>query len=92
MWLIYESSEIDKIVGKLPIEILQQYEKWKDIVTISGIEGLRKIKGFRDEKLSDLWQEYRSSRLNYNYRVIYKAEKEYFIVKVIKITPHDYSK
>ncbi len=35
----------------MPQEVLKHYEKWKDIVVISGPEGLRLIKGFHDEAL-----------------------------------------
>ena len=90
MWQIYESPEVDKACKKIPKEILKRYEKWKDIVRHSGLAGLREIKGFHDEKLSGAWQRYRSSRLGEKFRVIYRAESKRFIVKVIRITPHDY--
>ncbi len=41
-----------------------KYEKWKDVVTISGQQGLALIKGFADETLTGEWNDYRSSRLN----------------------------
>ena len=90
MWVVYESSELDKISSKLPPEILKRYEKWKDIVRITGLRGLREIKGFHDEKLSGAWQGYRSSRLGDKYRFIYQADTDRFVVKVVRITPHDY--
>ena len=34
-----------------PVDILARYEKWKDIVRVSGPQGLRLIKGFQDEVL-----------------------------------------
>lgn len=75
---------------KLPIEVKKRYEKWKDIVQLSGPAGLRLIKGFYDEALSGKWKEHRSSRLGDKYRVIYRQENEELIVKVIDVTPHDY--
>lgn len=84
MWEIYESSDIDKLSRKIPKEILKRYEKWKDVVRLSGLVGLRAIKGFHDEKLSG------SSRLNEQWRVIYRAEAKVFRVYVLRITPHDY--
>jgi len=59
---------------------------------MSGPEGLLKIKGLRDEALKGEWKGYRSSRLNLQYRVIYKVEKEEILVKVVKVTPHDYQR
>ncbi len=90
MWEIFESSDVDKVAHKIPKEILKRYEKWKDIVRVSGLLGLRAVKGFHDEKLSGSLSGYRSSRLNAQWRVIYKAEAERFRVYVIRITPHDY--
>ncbi len=90
MWGIYESSGTRRRLKKLPIEVLKRYEKWKDIVSYSGIAGLRQIKGLKDEALSGEWKGYRSSRLNIQYRVIYRVEKKDILVYVEDITPHDY--
>ena len=51
MWEIYEHRKVSKQLSALPIEILKRYEKWKDIVRISGPSGLKFIKGFHDEAL-----------------------------------------
>ena len=77
-------------IAKTPVEILKRYEKWKDIVTISGPQGLRTIKGFRDERLGGIWKGHRSSRLSDQYRVIYRIDKQNVIVKVLDLTTHDY--
>lgn len=67
-----------------------RYEKWKDIVAISGPESLKLIKGFNYEALSGDWESYRSSRLNIQYHIFYKIKNEELFVKVFKVTPHDY--
>ncbi len=90
MWTLYESPQVQKILRKCPIDILKRYEKWKDIIYISGPQGLRLIKGFHDEKLKGKWQSYRSSRLGIQYRVIYIVERDIVTVVVLEITPHDY--
>jgi len=90
MWEIYESNKLVKSAKKLPVEIIKRYEKWKDIVTLSGPSGLRLIKGFHDEALSGKWFGFRSSRLNIKYRVIYKVIKNELIVEVIDLNAHDY--
>ncbi len=74
----------------LPIEVLKRYEKWKDIVRISGPDGLREIRGFHDEALRGEWKGFRSSRLNIQYRVLYEVEKDQVFVRVVRVTPHDY--
>lgn len=72
------------------MEILQRYEKWKDIVRLSGPDGLKLIRGFNDEALKGKWKGFRSSRLNQQYRVIYTIERDNVLVKVVEVTPHDY--
>jgi addiction module RelE/StbE family toxin len=92
MWRIEEHRQADKELssGRVPIEILKRYEKWKDIAMLSGPQGLRAIKGFRDEALSGDWKGYRSSRLNEQWRVIYQVVADALLVQVVRVTPHDY--
>lgn len=90
MWEIYEHHSLAARLSRFPEDVLKRYEKWKDIVRISGPQGLRMIKGFHDEALKGKWQGYRSSRLGLQYRVIYGVEKDKFYVKVVEITAHDY--
>lgn len=90
MWRILEHRRVDKQIQSMPQEILRRYEKWKDIVEISGPEGLRIIKGFHDEALRGQWKGHRSSRLGLHYRVIYKIEANEILVQVVSLTAHDY--
>ena len=92
MWKILEHKRLDRRFKSLPTDVLKRYEKWKDIVYISGPESLRLIRGFRDEALRGQWKRFRSSRLGLKYRVIYKIEASEVLVKVIDVTPHDYRK
>ena len=92
MWEIYEHRTVPKKLRKLPKEVLQRYEKWKDIVRISGPQGLRVIRGFNDEALGGVWAGHRSSRLNIQYRVLYRIERENVLVRVVTVSPHDYRK
>ena len=90
MWQIYEHRRVAKNLRRLPNDVLERYEKWKDIVRVSGPEGLRLIRGFNDEPLRGEWKGYRSSRLSLQYRIIYKIDRENVYVQVEKVTPHDY--
>ena len=92
MWEIYEHRTVPKKLRKLPREVLQRYEKWKDIVRISGPQGLRVIRGFNDEALGGVWAGHRYSRLNIQYRVLYRIERENVLVRVVTVSPHDYRK
>ncbi|MFB3047507.1 MAG: type II toxin-antitoxin system mRNA interferase toxin, RelE/StbE family [Acidiferrobacterales bacterium] len=90
MWEIYEHRRAVKQLTSLPKEILKRYEKWKDIVMISGPQGLRLIKGFHDEALRGKWKGCRSSRLGYQHRVIYNVVKSEVLVQILELTSHDY--
>jgi mRNA-degrading endonuclease YafQ of YafQ-DinJ toxin-antitoxin module len=90
MWQIEEHRRIDKQIITVPSEVLKRYEKWKDIASISGPQGLRLIKGFHDESLSGKWKGYRSSRLGDQWRVIYRSVSEEMLFQVASITAHDY--
>lgn len=90
MWTVLEHRRTARQLKRLPDEIVKRYQKWKDIVEVSGPAGLRLIRGFRDEPLSGEWQDHRSSRLNEQYRVIYRIEREEVVVEVVSVTPHDY--
>jgi addiction module RelE/StbE family toxin len=90
MWQIEEHLRIDKQISSVPNEVLKRYEKWKDIASISGPQGLRLIKGFHDETLSGKWKGYRSSRLGDQWRIIYNIITEKMLFRVASITAHDY--
>lgn len=90
MWEVYEHWRAVKRLDRLPHEFLKRYEKWKDIVTVTGPSGLRLIKGFHDEALRGEWKGYRSSRLGLQSRVIYKVEERQVRVFVVEVSPHDY--
>ena len=70
----------------------QRIEKWKAHRRTVGPSGLRAIEGFRDEALAGKWKGFRSSRLNEQWRVIYKVVADALLVQVVRVTPHDYGK
>jgi proteic killer suppression protein len=90
MWDILEHRRLVRRLSRIPEDVLKRYEKWKDIVRISGPAGLRLIKGFHDEALRGQWAGHRSSRLGLQYRVIYQVVEKQVLVLVIDVTPHDY--
>jgi addiction module RelE/StbE family toxin len=90
MWRIEEHRRVDKQLASAPREILERYEKWKDIAMLSGPPGLRLIRGFNDEALSGQWNGHRSSRLNQQWRVIYRTAPDQQLFQVVSITAHDY--
>ncbi len=92
MWEILEHRRVARQLDRLPHNIQQRYEIWKEIVAASGPEGLRRIRGFNDEALRGDWKGYRSSRLNLQYRVLYRIERQDVQVVVVSVNAHDYRK
>ena len=90
MWTLLEHRSIAKTCRKLPTKVVEKYELWKDLVFRHGPGKLREFPGFHDEKLKGDRAGQRSSRLNLQYRVIYKVEKEIVTVSVIDINAHKY--
>ena len=90
MWRVLEHRRVDRQIRDAPREVSVRYEKWKDIVAMSGPPGLRLIKGFHDEALSGKWSGQRSSRLGIQWRVIYRVDAAEIRILVMAVTPHDY--
>jgi len=90
IWHIYEHRRVSKQLLSAPADAVKKYEKWKDIVSLSGPQALRKLKGLHDEPLSGKWKRYRSSRLNLQYRIKYKVKNKQVFIQVENATPHDY--
>jgi plasmid maintenance system killer protein len=85
-----EHRKLDKIIAKLPLQVVKKYELWKDLVFRHGPNKLKEFPGFHDEVLKGNSVGQHSSRLNLQYRVIYRVEKDIVTVYVIDITAHDY--
>jgi proteic killer suppression protein len=90
MWSVYERRRVEKQLANAPLEVQKRYEKWIDIVELSGSAGLKMIRGLRDEALRGEWKGHRSSRLNQQYRVIYSVDGDQLMVQVVELAPHDY--
>ncbi len=92
MWVIYEHRRVTRQIKSIPTDILKRYEKWKDIINVSGPDGLRLIKEVHDESLRGEWKGIRSSRLGRQFRVIYKVERDQVLVQVVNVNAHGYRK
>jgi addiction module RelE/StbE family toxin len=90
MWEILEHRRVDRQLRRAPRDVIVRYEKWKDVVALSGPPGLRLIKGFHDEALSGDWAGHRSARLGIQWRVIYRIRANVVEVHVATVSPHDY--
>ena len=92
MWQIEEHRRVGKQLAAALLEIRKRYEKWLDVASLSGPPGVRAIRGFHDEALSGPWRAHRSSRLNIQYRVIYRLVAARQLFQVVEVTAHDYRK
>ena len=90
MWQIREHREISKIIRRLPVWIIKEYETWKDLIFRHGPEILRKYSGYHDEHLKGTRKGQRSSRLSRQYRVIYAVDRQIVTIYVLEINPHKY--
>ncbi len=90
MWTIFEKKSFLKSLRSIPLRIKKEYEIWKRIVELEGIQGLRMIRGYHDEALKGEWNGFRSSRLSLQWRVIYKTETAQCEVYVIDVNAHKY--
>lgn len=85
-----EDRSIAKSCKKAPPQVVKKYELWKDLIFRHGPEILKEFPGFNDEKLKGVRKNQRSSRLNFQYRVIYSVDGENVTVFVLELTPHNY--
>ena len=84
MWTVLEHRRVEKQIESIPREILKRYETWKDIVAISGPDGLRLIEGFHDETRRGKKKVRRSSRLGQCWRVMYRTKARHVLVRAIR--------
>jgi addiction module RelE/StbE family toxin len=92
MWDVNFHKDVKKQLKKLPKQVLNALTVWVSVAQIEGPIGLRSTHGFNDEALQGKWKGFRSSRLNQQYRVIYKIDKNVVQIFVVDVTAHDYRK
>jgi len=90
VWNVYEQKFVTKCLVKIPRQIQLKYKSWIEIVKNGGCGNLRNYPGFKDEKLKGVQNNYRSSRLNIKYRVVYIEDANLQEIIVVGITAHDY--
>lgn len=65
------SDQVKKDMKKVPHFIVDKLLSWVRLVEKSGVEEVRKIKGYHDEPLKGDRKSQRSIRLSLSYRAIY---------------------
>jgi proteic killer suppression protein len=81
-----------KQLRKLPIHIVDKLYLWKRSVEDVGLEHVRKIPGYNDEKLVGRRLGQRSIRLNRGYRAIYEvlSDGRISFVEIVEVNKHEY--
>lgn len=90
VWTIFESKQAKKVIEKLPPQVLRKYQFWLGMMQTQGPEAIMIFPGFKDEALKGEWKGHRSSRLNIQYRVLYRIEEREVAVYVERVDPHTY--
>jgi addiction module RelE/StbE family toxin len=90
MWSVYESRRAKKNIDRLPKRIVEMYEFWKNVVSLSGPGALKEMSGFKDHLLKGNLEGYRASSLNDQYRVIYHVNQNEIIIEVFDVNAHNY--
>jgi len=83
---------VEKQLDRIPEVIVRKFRIWAALVEESGIQEVRKSKGFHDEPLKGKRFGQRSVRLNRAYRAIYRERRpgEVALIEVVEVTKHDY--
>ena len=89
---VVDFSCVKSQLKKTPKDIIKRLQRWAMYVENIGLFETRKIPGFHDELLKGKWKGYRSVRLGYKWRAIYKYNNKgkINIVEVKKVVPHEY--
>jgi len=94
MWRVQWDRTVQKQILKLPFSMVGSFYDWVHAVEQLGMERVRVLPGYHDEKLKGPLRGLRSVRISKTYRVLY-YETEQGLVKVARITrisKHDYKK
>jgi len=90
MWIVEIAKSAEKELKKVPLEIRDSFDAWKNLIEHHGPLGIQRINGYWDHALKGEWKGARASSLSKQWRVIYLIEGTAIKILVLKVTPHDY--
>ncbi|OUR99699.1 hypothetical protein A9Q84_01350 [Halobacteriovorax marinus] len=99
MWKVTYTKQVEKEISRLILnKKLTEYDLeiidfWISIIEEKGPEELDNYKIFKDHKLRNEWEGFRSSSFSISGRIIYKLHKKKILIKIIKVTTnHNYKR
>jgi toxin HigB-1 len=83
---------VDKQLSLVPEVIRRKFRLWVALVEESGIQAVRRQRGFHDEPLKGKRRGQRSVRLNNAYRAMYVEHEtgEIELIEVLEVNKHEY--
>lgn len=94
VWQVRWSRKVQKQLDDLPEYIVGSFYDWAKAVERDGMESVRKLAGYHDEKLRGELAGLRSVRISKAYRVFYfeTADGSIKVAEVTKVSKHEYKK
>jgi len=81
----------EKVLAKLPKQVLVKLHLWITLVGEHGVEEVRKISGYHDEPLMGTRAGQRSIRLNESFRAFYRVvDGAIEFIDVFDVNHHEY--
>lgn len=92
MWRVQWDQSVHKQIHKLPDSMVGSFYDWVNAVEQLGMERVRILPGYHDEKLRGQLRGLRSVRISKAYRVLYYEIEDGLIkvAQVTRISKHDY--
>ena len=91
-WTIDDKKLKKSALRSMPRNVQVKWTLWIEVVLLEGPDALGNYPGFKDEVLTGEWEGFCSSRLSGGYRVIYERADDILVVKVERVSNHDYKK
>ncbi len=94
VWQVRWSRKVQKQLDDLPEYIVGSFYDWAKAVEKDGMESIRKLAGYHDEKLRGELAGLRSVRISKAHRVFYfeSADGSIKVAEVTKVSKHEYKK
>lgn len=91
-WTIDDRKLKANTLKSMPRNVQTSWSLWIEIVLSEGPAALANYPGFKDEAKTGDLEGFRASRLSGGWRVLYELKEDTLVVKVERVSNHDYKK